>query len=94
MDDVLTLMDSLRIEKAHVVGLSMGSFVAGDLLAIHPERLLSCVMASGGIHPSKGPSEPMTAEESAKRDVEIGAQRNRCGPNEGRMVGNVGVRRW
>lgn len=73
MDDVLTLMDSLRIEKAHVVGLSMGSFVAGDLLAIHPERLLSCVMASGGIHPSKGPSEPMTAEESAKRDVEIAA---------------------
>ena len=73
MDDVLTLMDSLRIEKAHVVGLSMGSFVAGDLLAIHPERLLSCVMASGGIHPSKGPSEPMTAEESAKREVEIAA---------------------
>ena len=73
LDDVITLMDSLRIEKAHIVGLSMGSFVAGDMLALAPQRMLSCVMASGGIHPSKGPSEPMTPEESAKRDAEIAA---------------------
>ena len=56
LDDVITLMDSLRIEKAHIVGLSMGSFVAGDMLALAPQRMLSCVMASGGIHPSKGPA--------------------------------------
>ncbi|MBO7325221.1 MAG: alpha/beta hydrolase [Bacteroidales bacterium] len=73
MGDVLTLMDSLRIEKAHIVGLSMGSFVAGDMLALAPHRMLSCVMASGGIHPRKGPSEPMTMEESAQRDEEIAA---------------------
>lgn len=73
MDDLLCIMDSLGIEKAHIVGLSMGSFVAGDVLAMHPERLLSCVMASGGIHPCKGPSQPMDEEEKAKRDVEIAA---------------------
>lgn len=72
-DDVLTLMDSLHIQKAHVVGLSMGSFVTGDLLAMFPERLLSCVMASGGIRNSKGPSEPMDSAEAAKRDKEIAA---------------------
>ncbi len=72
-DDVITLMDSLHIQKAHVVGLSMGAFVAGDLLAMYPERLLSCTMASGGIRQSKGPSEPMDSMESAKRDKEIAA---------------------
>ena len=72
-DDVITLMDSLHIQRAHVVGLSMGAFVAGDLLAMHPERLLSCTMASGGIRNSKGPSEPMDAAERAKRDAEIAA---------------------
>lgn len=74
MDDVLTLMDSLRIERAHVVGLSMGAFVAGDMLAMAPQRLLSCVLASGSIRKgSPGPSEPMDSAERAKRDAEIAA---------------------
>lgn len=73
VDDVITLMDSLHISKAHVVGLSMGAFVAGDMLAMYPDRLLSCVMASGGIRNSKGPSEPMDSGERAKRNVEIAA---------------------
>ncbi len=72
-DDVLTVMDSLGLAKAHVVGLSMGAFVAGDLLAMHPERLLSCTMASGGIRSTPGPSTPMDSAESAKRDHEIAA---------------------
>lgn len=74
MDDVLTLMDSLRIERAHVVGLSMGAFVAGDMLAMAPQRLLSCVLASGSIRKgSPGPSEPMDSAERASRDAEIAA---------------------
>ena len=73
VDDVVTLMDSLRIGKAHVVGLSMGAFVAGDMLAMYPERMLSCTLASGGIRNTKGPSEPMDSAESAKRDLEIAA---------------------
>ncbi|MBQ8521728.1 MAG: alpha/beta hydrolase [Bacteroides sp.] len=71
LDDLLTLMDGLHIDKAHIVGLSMGSFVAGDMLAMAPERMLSCVMASGGIRSVQGPSEPMGPEESARRDKEI-----------------------
>ena len=73
VDDVVTLMDSLHIDKAHVVGLSMGAFVAGDMLAMYPERMLSCTLASGGIRNTKGPSEPMDSAESAKRDLEIAA---------------------
>ena len=71
MDDLLTLMDTLGIGRAHIVGLSMGGFIAGDLIAMHPERLLSCTMASGMIRNSPGPSEPMDSLESARRDAEI-----------------------
>ena len=72
-DDVIAFMNRLHLEKAHIVGLSMGSFIAGDLLAIYPERLLSCTLASGGIRNTPGPSEPMDSIESAKRDREIAA---------------------
>ena len=71
LDDLLTVMDSLHIERAHIVGLSMGAFVAGDMLAMAPERMLSCVMASGGIRSVKGPHEPMDSLESAPHDREI-----------------------
>ena len=66
-DDIIALMDSLHIERAHVVGLSMGGYVAGDLLALYPDRLLSSVMVSGEIASSwAGPSTPKTASEVAK----------------------------
>ena len=64
-------MDSLRIDRAHVVGLSMGAFVAGDMLAMAPERMRSCVLASGGIRSTPGPHEPMDSLEAARRDREI-----------------------
>ena len=74
VDDVITLMDSLRIDRAHVVGLSMGAFTAGDMLAMYPERMRSCVLASGSIRRSSPPpSQPMDSAERARRDVEIAA---------------------
>lgn len=73
VDDLRILMDSLHISRAHIVGLSMGAFVAGDMLAMYPDRMLSCVLASGGIRNSHGPSHPMDAAERAKRDGEIAA---------------------
>ena len=73
--DVITLLDSLHVDRVHVVGLSMGAFVAGDLLAMHPERLLSCTMVSGGIRNTPGPSTPMDSAESRRRDSEISALR-------------------
>lgn len=71
VDDLLTVMDSLHIERAHIVGLSMGAFVAGDMLAMYPKRMLTCVLTSGGPRNSPGPSQPMTEEEHKKRDEEI-----------------------
>lgn len=73
MKDLLTVMDSLHIKRAHIVGLSMGAFVAADLLALHPDRIISCTMASGGMKSYKGPSQPMDSAEAAKRDSAISA---------------------
>ena len=73
VEDLRTLMDSLHIKKAHVVGLSLGGFVGADMLGCFPERMLSAFLASGNIRKSKGPSEPMTREEATKRDKEIAA---------------------
>ncbi|WP_303010701.1 alpha/beta fold hydrolase [uncultured Bacteroides sp.] len=72
-EDLVALMDSLHIRKAHIVGLSLGGFVTADMLAYFPERMLSAFLASGNIRKSKGPSQPMTKEEAVKRDEEIAA---------------------
>ena len=45
-DDVLALMDSLGIEKAHVVGHSMGGGVTWNLLMDAPDRLMSAALVA------------------------------------------------
>lgn len=71
VEDLVALMDSLHIEKAHVVGLSLGGYIGADMLGWFPERMLSAFLASGNVRMSPGPSEPMDAEEAARRDREI-----------------------
>jgi pimeloyl-ACP methyl ester carboxylesterase len=48
VDDVIRLMDHLKIEKAHVVGYSMGGFIAEGLLASHSDRLLTATIGGAG----------------------------------------------
>jgi pimeloyl-ACP methyl ester carboxylesterase len=43
--DVVDLLDELEIERAIVVGHSMGSWVARQIAIDHPERVLSLVLA-------------------------------------------------
>ncbi len=46
--DILAVMDHLGIEKAHVVGLSMGGFATAHFGLVAPERALSLVIAGAG----------------------------------------------
>ena len=47
-DDVLAVLDALNIERAHVVGLSMGGFATLHFGLAYPERARSLVVAGVG----------------------------------------------
>lgn len=54
VEDVVRLLDHLKIEKAHIVGYSMGGMIALKMSATHPDRMLSAVVGGMGWFP-KGP---------------------------------------
>lgn len=45
-DDALALLDALEIERAHVLGISMGGMVAQELALGAPERILTLTLGS------------------------------------------------
>jgi len=60
--DTVALLDRLEVERAHVVGASMGGMIAQTLAARHGNRVLSlCSIMSGpgGRHPSMMPRPGM-----------------------------------
>ncbi len=75
--DLICVMDWLGIDKAHIVGLSMGGFVGADMLGLYPERMLSAILVSGNIRKSPGPSSPMTEQKAAQRDDQIAELKRR-----------------
>jgi len=48
VEDSVRLLDHLKIEKAHVVGYSMGGFITGKLVATHPDRIISATLGGAG----------------------------------------------
>lgn len=56
VEDVLGLLDFLKIEKAHILGASFGGFVAQEFALSFPERvdklILACTTAGGKNHVS------------------------------------------
>ena len=50
-EDVVHLLDHLSIEKAHIVGYSMGGFITLKLVTMHPERFLSATLGGAGWRP-------------------------------------------
>lgn len=48
VNDIVRLMDHLEIQKAHVVGYSMGAFITLKFITTHPERLLSAMPCGAG----------------------------------------------
>lgn len=47
-EDVVRLMDHLQLERAHVVGYSMGGEIAVKLVTLYPDRMLSVVIGGAG----------------------------------------------
>ncbi|MRN55027.1 alpha/beta fold hydrolase [Paenibacillus monticola] len=61
VDDLVAIMHALDVKQAHLVGLSLGSMVALDCLALYPERVLSAACASSGLY--AGEFEPWPDDE-------------------------------
>jgi pimeloyl-ACP methyl ester carboxylesterase len=62
-DDALGLMTALGIDRAHVVGASMGGMIAQTMAIEHPERLLTLTsMMSTTGEPEYGQSTPAALE--------------------------------
>ncbi len=59
VDDIIRLLDHLRIEEAHIVGYSLGGRITFKLVADHPKRVISAM-------PNGTDAEPLS---SAMRDV-------------------------
>ena len=48
VEDIRGVLDSLQLDKAHVIGLSMGGYAALHFGLLYPERALSLVVAGAG----------------------------------------------
>jgi pimeloyl-ACP methyl ester carboxylesterase len=61
-DDVVAVLDHLKIERAHVVGLSMGGFAALHVGISYPKRARSLVIAGCGYGAEPDKKEKFRAE--------------------------------
>jgi pimeloyl-ACP methyl ester carboxylesterase len=84
-DDVVAVLDHLKIDRAHVVGLSMGGFAALHVGIAYPQRARSLVIAGCGYGAEPDKKEKFRAEcEAAAASFEAdwtqAAQKYALGP--------------
>lgn len=64
-NDVVRLLDHLKIKKAHLIGYSMGAFVAGKVAATNPQRVISLIY---------GGQAPLLIGEAGSKEVDVFAK--------------------
>jgi pimeloyl-ACP methyl ester carboxylesterase len=69
-DDLLALMDALKIERAHLVGHSFGGGVAIDFALAHPARVASLALVNSGVTGATMPPD----EQKEAMQVFVGAR--------------------
>jgi pimeloyl-ACP methyl ester carboxylesterase len=76
VDDACNVLDHLKVDKAHVVGLSMGGFAAMHFGVVYPERSLSVVIGGVGFgaEPDKAGQFRAEVEIVARRWLDEGAK--------------------
>jgi pimeloyl-ACP methyl ester carboxylesterase len=72
VDDVVRLMDRLKIQTAHVVGYSMGGRIAIMLLAERPERLRTAVIGGAGWMDAQALQRRQIRQEQTAQSLEQG----------------------
>jgi pimeloyl-ACP methyl ester carboxylesterase len=72
-DDIRCVLDGLKIDKAHIVGVSMGAFATLHFGFAYPERALSLVVGGCGYGAEPGKRAQFT-EEALRTAAEIAAK--------------------
>jgi pimeloyl-ACP methyl ester carboxylesterase len=73
VEDAVRLLDHLKVDKAHVVGYSMGGTITAKLLVTHPDRLLSATLGgSGGVREGAVPRRYEALAESLEQGKGFG----------------------
>lgn len=57
-EDLKKFMDVMKIDQAHLVGLSLGAMAISDFMTVHPERVRSAVLADGALTFDLQPRDP------------------------------------
>src|SRR5262249_38683738 len=83
LDDLIAVLDQLRLPSAHLVGCSMGGASAIDLALAHPERVLSLTLLCPGVSGYRWPAEPELDARGAAGE----------GEGEDALVA-IGLREW
>ena len=67
--DVVGLLDHLKIARAHIVGFSMGAIITGHLLTTHPDRFITATLVAH--HPvHQWTAADATEAEASARELE------------------------
>jgi len=66
--DLLGVLDALEIDRAHLIGLSMGAYTCLRFVLAHPDRVASAVAASGGSGSAPAGREGFLSETLALAD--------------------------
>lgn len=64
--DVPRLLDALKLDRAHIVGFSLGASTVAQLLTLHPERFLTATQAAGAGRSPKAANDPRIEVEAAE----------------------------
>lgn len=71
VNDVVRLMDHLKLERAHVVGYSMGAFITGKLLSLHPNRVRSATLGGAGWMDPRTPTQLNALADSLEKEKSL-----------------------
>src|SRR5205809_3188025 len=97
-DDVIAMLDHLKLDRAHIVGLSMGGFAALHAGIAYPGRARSLVIAGCGYGAEPDKKEKFRAECEAaaysfESDWAAAAKKYALGPTRGQSQ-NKNPRGW
>jgi len=62
LDDLLRVLDALSINRAHLIGCSMGAVLAAEAAILAPQRVNALTLIGGEVWPAEDDQDPFLAE--------------------------------